>query len=460
MQDSKRSVVILEAGGRELGNLVRTFRTAVGTEMVLQVVCSREELWQAMNLEAPNCLAVVDSLLGDGDQNGLEIIRSLHTDFKDLPIIAVAEQGSVQEASAAIRAGATDFLVRGPVLAERVATVLVKVQKHFALLDENQALQAQQRYLQEIEQDRYQIISCSSQMRKIVKQIEKVSSIPRPVLITGERGTGKELVARAIRSAGSLAEKPFVTVNCAAFTDTLLENELFGHERGAFTGASTGSPGKFEQARGGVLFLDEIGNMSLAFQQKILRVVEYGVFTRVGGSKEIHVDVRLISATNADLKSKMNSGQFLRDLYDRLTFEIIHVDPLRDRPEDIEILAQYFLEEFMKEIPALQNKTLSCSALDLLKKYDFPGNVRELKNIIERAAYRDTTNEITPEDLGLNPEQSSALPGGTFEEKVEAFKKNLVVKALADADGNQARAARNLGLSYHKFRYLYNKHLG
>jgi transcriptional regulator with GAF, ATPase, and Fis domain len=275
-------------------------------------------------------------------------------------------------------------------------------------------------------------------------------------LIRGERGTGKELVARAIHDEGEPADRPFVVVNCAAFPDTLLESELFGYERGAFTGADSMRQGKFEQARLGTLFLDEIGYMSISFQKKILRTVEYGTFNRVGGSEEIRSTARIIAATNANLTEKMGNGEFLPDLYDRLAFEVISVPPLRDREGDIELLAREFLSRFMAEIPGFRGKTLSRSALQALRDYDFPGNVRELKNIIERAAYRDTTNEITPEDIDL-PRMTRSRSGGTFTAQVEGFKKALILDALEKTGGNQAEAARRLGMSYHQFRHYHRK---
>jgi transcriptional regulator with GAF, ATPase, and Fis domain len=297
-------------------------------------------------------------------------------------------------------------------------------------------------------------------MLAVIEKVRRVASIPRPVLVFGERGTGKELIARAIHTASGVADRPMVVINCAAFTDSLLETELFGHERGAFTGADTQVYGKFEVAGTGTLFLDEIANMSLSFQRKILRVVEYGTFTRVGGSSEIQVNTRIVAATNSDLKQLIADGKFLHDLYDRLSFEVIEVPPLRQREGDIPILARHFLNEFMKEIPSLSGKHLSKVALNLLGKYKFPGNIRELKNIIERSAYRDSTNEITPEDLGMLPKKQPGIKGKTFYEKIEIFQKRLITDALADAGGNQARAARAIGLSYHQFRYFLKKYGG
>jgi transcriptional regulator with GAF, ATPase, and Fis domain len=307
---------------------------------------------------------------------------------------------------------------------------------------------------------RARILGESPQMQGLIEQIERVAHIPRPLLIIGERGTGKELVARAIHFASGRPAGRMVTINCAAIGDTLLETELFGHERGAFTGAESARRGRFEQADGGTLFLDEIGNMPLPFQQKILRVVEYGTFTPVGGDKERKTSARIVAATNADLRGKIETGEFLGDLYDRLAFEVIRVPPLRERPGDVETLAHRFLEHFAEEIPAFRGKRLTDAALELLRGYPFPGNVRELKNLIERAAYRDTTNEITPEDIGLLPSEASIAGGGGFMEQVARFSRRLLERALAQSDGNRAEAARRLGLSYDQFRHHHRKHFG
>ncbi len=453
-----RKFIFLDTPENRLDTLIEAFTQASKNDCQIERVFSAQRLLEKLRSGLTGDLLIMDYEIGDGQSSGIELLPMIRREFPDLPIVIVAERGDVEIVSQAIQAGANDFLVRTGKLGDRVTTFLNKFRPHLNLIHRNRILREQNMLLQETARQRFRIGGDSPQIRKVLEQIERVSTIPRPVLILGERGTGKELVARAIHTAAGDSGRPMVVVNCSAFPDSLLEAELFGHEKGAFTGADHQVHGKFELASGGTLFLDEIGNMSLPFQQKILRVVEYGTFTRVGGSMEIQVNTRIIAATNVDLKKKMEEGKFLRDLYDRLSFEIISVPPLRRREGDIPLLARHFLSQFMQEIPSLGGKRLSKTALDVLEKYDFPGNVRELKNIIERAAYRDTTNEITPEDLGFLPETSTAIRGNTFNEKVEAFKKHLITEALEQAAGNQAQAARDVGLSYHQYRYFLRKY--
>ncbi|MBN1763624.1 MAG: sigma-54-dependent Fis family transcriptional regulator [Sedimentisphaerales bacterium] len=450
--------LILDTPGGDLGILYEAFEEVVRGRNHVERITSVRGLMDKLKSGLNWDLVVIDYDLGDGKTAGIKLLPRIRKVRPDLPVVMVAEQGDVDIAAQAIAAGANDFLVRTGKLTDRVKTLLEKLQPHLSLINRNRMLREQNMLLQEAAGRRYQIVGESALLLEVIEKISRVAEIPRPVLITGERGTGKELVARAIHLAGGDAARPMVIVNCAAFTDSLLESELFGHEKGAFTGADSVVHGKFELAGGGTLFLDEIGNMSLSFQQKILRVVEYGTFTRVGGSSEIEVNTRIIAATNVDLKKRMDDGEFLHDLYDRLSFEIIHVPPLREREGDIALLARHFLNEFMQEIPSLRGKRLSASTLDLLDKYPFPGNVRELKNIIERGAYRDTTSEITPEDIGLLSVGAGVMAGGTFTEKVETFKQQLVADALTAAGGNQARAARSLGLTYHQYRYFLKKY--
>ena len=454
------NILVLDTPSEDLLGLCRTLRRASPKGARVRALRSTDALLARLDAGSAYDLVVVDWHLGDGTTTGAELLRRIRAHDAVVPVVAVAEHGDVELANRAIGAGATDFLVRGERLHKRVSTLLGKVRGLLELLDNNRVLREQNMLLREEARARYRIIGESPEISGVIRVIERVAVIPRPVLIVGERGTGKELVARAIHEASGAAPRPFVAVNCAAFTDALLESELFGHEKGSFTGADATAHGRFEQAGDGTLFLDEIGNMSLAFQRKILRAVEYGVITRVGGRSEVRIGARILSATNADLEEKMRRGEFLRDLYDRLAFEVIEVPALRERRGDVEVLSRHFLREFMREIPALDGKRLAPTALEVLRAHRFPGNVRELKNIIERAAYRDTTQEITPEDLGFVPAGAShSLPAkGGFDERVEAFKRSTVLEALDRARGNQSRAARDLGLSYHRFRYLQAKY--
>ncbi len=451
-------VLILDTPEGDLQKLGNAFITATKNKCSLDNVFSADELMKKLQSGLLWDLLIVDYYLGDGQTAGIDLLPSISACRPVMPIVVAAKKGDVKIASHAMQAGAYDLLVRSGKLTDRVATLLKKISPHLNLINRNRILQEQNMLLLETASKRYNIIGESLQIAKVIEKVQKVANIPRPVLITGQRGTGKELVARAIHIAAGDPIRPLVIINCAAFPDHLLESELFGHEKGSFTGADNRVHGKFEMAASGTLFLDEIGNMSLSFQQKILRVVEYGTFTRVGGSNEIQVNTRIIAATNVDLEKKMTEGKFLRDLYDRLSFEIIHVPPLCQREGDIVLLARHFLNQFMLEIPSLKGKRLSASSQNLLSKYAFPGNVRELKNIIERAAYKDTTKEITPEDIGILLDDQKSITGNTFYEKVEAFKESLIKKALAETDGNQAKAARNIGLSYHQYRYFLKKY--
>ena len=453
-----KRVLILDTPGGQLHPLEEAFERSREITCDVDRVFERDRLLEKLDEPLEWDLVVLDYVFGDGAVTGETLVESIRRDHPELPIIAVAEQADVALARQAVRAGATDLLVRSGELADRVETLLEKIRPHLALLRRTRALEEQNRLLAQ-PPGAGGLIGESPQIRAVIAQARRAAAIPRPVLIVGERGTGKELLARIIHDADEPA-KPMVTVNCAAFVDTLLESELFGHEKGAFTGADTRGVGKFELADRGTLFLDEIGHMSLPFQQKILRVVEYGTFSPVGSTEEIRTSARIVAATNTDLQAAMNEGRFLRDLYDRLSFDVLRIPPLRERAGDVELLARHFLRQFMREIPSLSGKVLGAEAIELLNGYPFPGNVRELKNIIERAAYRDTTNEITGEDIGLLP---PAVPcddesAGTFEERAAAYERRLLADALAAAKGNQAQAARALGLPYHRLRYLLRKH--
>jgi psp operon transcriptional activator len=314
------------------------------------------------------------------------------------------------------------------------------------------------------------------------ERISAVAPVDRPVLIIGERGTGKELAATRLHYLSRRWQEPLMTLNCAALAPSLLESELFGHEPGAFTGATGRRVGRFEAADGGTLFLDEIGNMPLQVQEKILRVIEYGSFERVGGSAVTRVDVRIIAATHADLPAMASRGTFMKDLLDRLSFEVIRVPPLRERGEDILQLAAHFAARMAVELGREAAPRFSEGVVAALLRYPWPGNVRECKNVIERAVYRcggDTVEEVEFDPFAAAGVTSSAGDGASYtrsadrsagdgasfthppdlsvplSEAVHALKRAYLICALEKSRHNQRRAARILGLTYHQFRALY-----
>jgi psp operon transcriptional activator len=359
-----------------------------------------------------------------------------------LPVVAVATRADVASAARVVAAGASEVFVTGDQLEERARILCGKLAPLVRLRAEHQ--------LQTGRGGSWALLGATARMVSVRTAIREVAAVPRPVLITGERGTGKELVARALHEL-SRPGRPLVVVNCAAFPDALLESELFGHERGAYSGAERSATGRFEEASDGTLFLDEIGAMSLPFQQKILRVVEYGTYRRVGSGEERRHHARILAATNADLPARIGAGAFLPDLYDRLAFSVIAVPALRERPEDIPTLATHFLLRLGDEVPSLRGRSFDAEALGTLARYPFPGNVRELKHVVERAALRTTDGRIRVEHLGVTaPADPQPLD---LESRVEAFRREQVAAALAAANGNQADAARRLRITYDQLRH-------
>jgi two-component system, NtrC family, response regulator len=421
-------------------------------------------------------LVVLDLDLGSGKRTGIDICRDLHDRHPELPIIILTGHGSVDDAVAAVKAGAADFIVKDPYLedkldlsVEKIERMMAQVRERRRLEGENRELRATNQRLREIAGQRWQIVGESGALASVMGKIERVAPVPRPVLVLGERGTGKELVARAIHHLSPRTTEPFITINCAAVAESLLESELFGHEEGAFTGATKQKEGKFELAHGGTLFLDEIGNMSLEFQAKILRVLEYQRFERVAGSESIQVNVRVIAATNADLRAAMAEGSFRRDLYDRLAFEVVDLPALRERMDDIPVLAVHFLRRFREEVAGLSVREIAAEALDALARYDFPGNVRELKNVVERAIYSSTGEVLSAADIeaALPPHREPARtevasfaddPSLPLSARVEAFERALCKDALERTRFNQKEAAGLLGITYDQFRQRYRKY--
>jgi len=304
---------------------------------------------------------------------------------------------------------------------------------------------------------KYEGIAQSKVMQKVLQRAEKCARVPRPVLIRGERGTGKELMAKFIHQSSPRQREEFVTINCAAFTEKLIASEMFGHEKGAFTGANERRIGRMEQADKGTLFMDEVGIMPMNFQEQMLRTVEYQTFERVGSSKALKVDVRLISATNANLEELMEENLFRRDLYDRLTFAEIELPALRQHKDDIPALIVHFVNLLHEEMPSLQPRKFKKSTVEVLMDYYWPGNIRELKNIVERLYLFGDTPFIEESELPAIISGADSY-GMSFDERVENFKRKLILKAYEDCAGNQSEAARQLQMTYSQFRHFYQKY--
>jgi len=408
-------------------------------------------------------LAIVDLDLGCGSDDGLKLLSEIKARQSDLPVIILTAQGGTRAAVQAMKLGAVDFLEKDTYLLTNLtarmkkATEFLKIiRENRRLLEETETLRHQAEYYKGLVGLKRRIVGKSAALHKCLREAEAVAPAPRPVLIRGERGTGKELVAAYIHEKSPRAKGPFIAVNCAAFSGNLLESEMFGHEKGAFTGAAGRKPGRFELADGGTLFLDEIGNMSTDFQDMILRVIEYQRFERVQGTETLEVDMRVIAATNADVEGMMERGEFRRDLYDRLAFKEVFVPPLRERAEDVGALVEYFLEEIRLEVPSVGRKAFTGAALERLAGFSWPGNVRQLRNTVERLALETGGPTIEADGLGLD-ESAGAIVGKTFEERVANFEKSLIEHALASGGGNQHSAAAILGITYDQFRHYYRK---
>ena len=389
-------------------------------------------------------IAIVDLVMPGID--GIELLKRAKEVSSNMEVVIITAYASIPTAIAAIREGAYDYIEK-PFSPEKVELLVKKLVEHQRLIEENISLHQKLKKRYRFEN----IIAKSARMQQIIELIKVVAKSNATVLITGESGTGKELVARAVHSQSYRKDKSFVPVSCAALPESLLESELFGHEKGAFTGAHAQRKGKFEFANRGTLFLDEIGEMSANIQVHLLRVLEEKAFTRVGGNELIKVDVRVISATNKDIEKAVASGQFREDLYYRLNVVTIELPPLRERKEDIPLLAQHFLNKFtvenQKEISGF-----SPEVTDFLLKYQWPGNVRELENTIERAVILAQNSYIKIADLlqKNSPLVSSALTGKSLRE----VERNHILNILSETGGNYSETARILAISR---ATLYNK---
>lgn len=438
-------------------NIRRTFKMVLGGEgMDVQVAESGEEGLEAYRKHRPDTVLLDVRLPGI---DGLEVLRTLHQEDKDLPVIMISGHGTIATAVEATQHGAFDFLEK-PIGKERL---LVAVRNALDV----RILGREVRALRKTVGQRHLMVGESEGLRAIRETIQRVGPTGARVLITGESGTGKELVARGVHQFSTRFDKPFVKVNCAAIPEELIESELFGAVKGAYTGASQTRDGKFLQANGGTLFLDEIGDMSLKAQAKVLRALQEGEIERVGDNETQQVDVRVLAATNKDLAQEVSAGNFREDLYFRLNVVPLEVPPLRSRPVDIPLLAEHFLSTYLDE-NGLSQREFSPEALQALGQYSWPGNVRELGNAVERLAILAPGASIEKDDLvrcgignpdlqgaadrpgnpagGIPVSLDSVIQSGGLAQARKDFEKSLIALALTESGGNVSQAARTLGI--------------
>lgn len=402
----------------------------------------------------PPHLVLLDIIMPGED--GMAILQTMRAEAPGVPVIMLTATKTVKSAVDAMKLGAADYITK-PFDVEELRLIVAKTLATQALEREVQSLRAQvvSRY------SFHNLIGKSPPMQDIYAKIEQLADTRTTVLITGESGTGKELVARALHYNSSRKDRPFIAINCAALPDTLIESELFGHEKGSFTDARMRRVGHFELAHGGTLFLDEITEISPAIQAKLLRVLQEREFTRVGGSQSVKVDVRIIAATNKNLADLLQRGEFREDMYYRINVVSINLPPLRDRREDIPLLAKHFLAKRLQE-EQRPSQELSKETVEILTKYHWPGNIRELQNVIEQASVwcRETT--ITPDNLPSSvrtdthapPLRAGALSGRlTLEKAVMEFERQLILDALKQTDFVQVHAAALLGISRRMLKY-------
>ena len=385
--------------------------------------------------------------------SGLGVLRSARSADPDVPVIVMTAFGSIDEAVQAMKDGAHDFLQK-PVDSNHLLLLVERALEQAKLRTENVLLREEW-------SRRYgfpRILGESDALKRAVGETQRVAQTEATVLLLGESGTGKELFARAVHHLSARRDKPFVAINCAAIPETLIENELFGHERGAFTGAGDRRQGKFELAAGGTVFLDEIGELPLAVQGKLLRAIEEKFVDRIGGRAPVPVDVRVVAATNKDLKAAVENGEFRGDLFFRLAVFPVEIPPLRDRGDDVVLLARHFASEIGKELRGREAQ-LSPDAVAALCRHPWPGNVRELENAIERACILSDTMTLEPRDLGLDGSPAAELDGlqqldlsGTLSDvahrALRMVERRKIVRVLEANHGNKSKTAEDLGVSY------------
>jgi len=393
------------------------------------------------------------------ERSGLELLTAVKETSPDTAVIVITAFASTDSAIAAMKEGAYDYVTK-PFKVDEIRVTVEKALEKKLLACENRRLRTALR----TQARSRSLIGHSAAMQRIFELVAQVADTRTTVLISGESGTGKELVARAIHDQSERAGSAFVAVNCGAIPENLLESELFGHVKGAFTGAVQSKEGLFESASGGTLFLDEVGELPVALQVKLLRAIQDKTIRRVGGTQDTRIDVRIISATNRDLADEVAAGRFREDLYYRLNVIQVHLPPLRERHDDIPLLVSHFVEKYADEL-GKTIEAVSDDAMERLLRHPFPGNVRELENVVERAVALSRGEEITAESLPPNvlrePERSTAarIPadGVNLEELVNDYERALLSEALRTSGGVKKRAAQLLGISFRSFRYRLEK---
>jgi DNA-binding NtrC family response regulator len=390
------------------------------------------------------------------DMSGIALLEELLRGRPGLCVVLMTAHGSIDSAVEAMRKGAFDYLTK-PLERDELVMVVSRATERSRLLRENRLLQEQLR-------DRFRIesmVGVHGSMQEVARIVHKVAASSSTVLIYGESGTGKELVARALHQESDRRDRPFYAVNIAALPESILEAELFGHEKGAFTGAESRKIGLFEQASGSTLFLDEVGDLKKDLQVKLLRVLQEREILRVGGTERIRVDVRIVTATNHDLERAVREGRFREDLYYRLHVIPIALPPLRERRTDIPLLVEHFLKKYTDP---RKPRSVAKEALEMLMAYDWPGNVRELEAVVERALLLGESDRILPQDLPAAVRTRAAASPGAIPIEIppsgidlEALERSLILKALDQASGNVTRAARLLGLSRRTLQYRLEK---
>src|SRR5262245_20851224 len=413
-----------------------------------RVATSAEQARRAMDEEQFDIL-VSDIYLGD--DSGLHLLERMKAANSEAEVVIMTAHGTMETAVHAVHNGAFDYISK-PFVIDDMLTVLRRIEEKFQLVERASVGAELAEALPDTE-----IIGATPKMVDIYKKVAKIARIEAPVLVVGESGSGKELVARAVHANSPRALAPFIVINCGALTETLLESELYGHERGSFTGATGPRKGLLESAAGGSVFLDEISETSLSFQVKLLRVIQEREIRRVGSNETIQVDFRLIAATNRDLREMVRTNRFREDLFHRLNVFTIALPPLRERTRDIPLLASYFLKMFSEK----HGKTvrLATDALEAMKKYSWPGNVRELKNKLERAVTFNDTGVVQADEIDFDDEReatpaTAAAPSGSDVGSLDQMEKDHIIKNLKETGGNKKKAAEILGIER---RTLYNK---